>query len=138
MAWSRGTEETSTKTSKRTGGRIISLASTLPVPWLLGKKQCGHVQTSTASSTRTSLCSAATQPYTPAQPCHHAGCCGGLNRISVPQPAHPGRYLLHPSFPREAMEQLQSVMPLAVTGQTVHRKAWFAGTKLPSELEAFP
>lgn len=63
------------------------------------------------------------QPHTPAQPCQHAQCCGGLSRITVPEPAHPVRYLLHPSFPREAVKQLQSVMPLAVTRQTVHRKA---------------
>lgn len=126
------------KKHPRTGGRTISLASMFPVPWLLGKKQSGYTQMSTASSIRTSLRSAVTQPYTPAQPCQHTWCRGGWNRITVPVPAHPVRYLLHPSFPREAVKQLQSIMPLAVTGQTVHMKAWFTGTKLLSKLEAFP
>lgn len=36
------------------------------------------------------------------------------------------------------MKQLQFIMSCAVAGQTTHRKAWFAGTKLLSKLEAFP
>lgn len=41
-------------------------------------------------------------------------------------------------FHREAVKQLQFIMSCAVAGQTTHRKAWFAGTKLLSKLEAFP
>lgn len=59
-------------------------------------------------------------------------------RSTVPQPALPRCHLLYPSFHREAVKQLQFIMSCAVAGQTTHRKAWFAGTKLLSKLEAFP
>lgn len=59
-------------------------------------------------------------------------------RSTTPEPVLSGCHLLHPSFPREAVKQLQFIMSRAVAGQTTHRKAWFAGTKLLSKLEAFP
>lgn len=59
-------------------------------------------------------------------------------RSTVPEPVLSGCHLLHPSFHREAVKQLQFIMSCAVAGQTTHRKAWFAGTKLLSKLEAFP
>lgn len=57
---------------------------------------------------------------------------------TVPQPVLSVCHLLYPSFHREAVKQLQFIMSCAVAGQTTHRKAWFAGTKLLSKLEAFP
>lgn len=57
---------------------------------------------------------------------------------TVPEPVLSGCHLLYPSFHREAVKQLQFKMSCAVAGQTTHRKAWFAGTKLLSKLEAFP
>lgn len=59
-------------------------------------------------------------------------------RSTIPEPVLSGCHLLHPSFHREAVKQLQFIMSRAVAGQTTHRKAWFAGTKLLSKLEAFP
>lgn len=59
-------------------------------------------------------------------------------RSTVPEPALSGCHLLYPSFHREAVKQLQFKMSCAVAGQTKHRKAWFAGTKLLNKLEAFP
>lgn len=93
----------------------------------------------TQESTRTSLCSAATQPHT-----QHSTASPALRdtvvsyRSTVPEPVFSGCHLLHPSFHGEAVKQLQFIMSCAVAGQTTHRKAWFAGTKLLSKLEAFP
>lgn len=59
-------------------------------------------------------------------------------RSTVPEPVLSGCHLLYPSFHREAVKQLQFIMSCAIAGQTTHRKAWFAGTKLLTKLEAFP
>lgn len=89
------------------------------------------------SSTRTSLlCShPASQPST-ASPAFRDTV--GSYRSTVPEPVLSGCHLLYPSFHGQAVKQLQLIMSCAVAGQTTHRKAWFAETKLLSKLEAFP
>lgn len=89
------------------------------------------------SSMRSSLCPAATQPHTPAWSRQHSGIVLSY-RSTVPEPVLSGCHPLHPSFHREAVKQLQFIMSCAVSGQTRHKKAWFAGTKQLSKLEAFP
>lgn len=139
----QGYKETNRKSFQEMKKRVPHCHPCLNVPsaltsgekalWVQGKG------TQESSSRRTSLCSAATQPHTPAQ---HSlastqGYCGELQEhhtraspLQVPPPPS--------SFHREAVKQLQFIMSRAVAGQTTHRKAWFAGTKLLSKLEAFP